>query len=1427
MSRICFSHVLLLCLAVCTMILAASAQTVDLGNWDLSDVSSLSVVSRSIKAHVIFEVDETISRPVISVRAFGPFPVAEVTRGLVSVTGNDVTIRNWDAQGDETSAGSPLRPLSLHLSLPVLVTAALVLPQLLRGTKSNLHGFIGLLSVLALVSVFQLQPFGALAQPTASPSDAHVEVRIRIPATTTDLGNVKIELIDGSVTTASGAIFSASALDINLCISESDLTGTVNMNAVFVNTQASFCAPGSVSVSDLILGSSNVQVSLTSQNSSASLTTFGFAGTYSVTGSSAQVVGASCTPTGSTAVQNYGSCGSLAGSTSTISVVAAGPASLSATTGCASDFAGDSPMGSNVPPSPAVSTATDYHVVFNDATKFKGWMHWASTDATTDPPTITLAANTTIGGLDLRLKPWTPGVAWLSSRSTTTLPFRQNTPVTFKVRLSTSAFVNASLLLVNGLVYEPDSAWRIANWAFQDGDPKIADSHHWSGTFGGQVETFTLTPTVDSIATTNLLLRLNFTGNGSPFWANVQIEMTAPLIPPSVFQTGTSEHITQEKMSTVLDPNPRGISDCPHRASGLSHWHDASIWPGGVMPKPNSNIVIPAGRSVLISSCSLLPSSFVYNRIHIPPTSKLIFSDANINMRVRNIFVEGQLLMGSPTCRLNGKINIEFVGEKTANDDIGPGLGSKGIGVPHGGLIDVHGRQYNPTWTRIAATIWPGANVLYVQDANNWEVGQTIVVATSAMEDLDDDQNEVRTIVAIDQSGRRIQVDSPFEYYHYGGIEHQSEVGLLSRRIVFSGDDRSETSLFGGHTRVSGTGRFSGVQTYRMGQLNVLGKYPFHFHMMGDAPTSYVKDSSIWNSYFRCIAIHGTNSSQALKNVVYNAIAHCIYLEDGIEEHNVINYNLVVKVNTIGDPMRGQSQVGDERTSSADLILPADGAASGFYITNAYNTFIGNAASGGWAGFSFPNLPKPIGLSRAVPMVPQSRPTYIFRSNTAHSSGYKFDSSGCIYVGGLLEYRPTGSDTLFYSNGRFSRPTVSPKGELSWMQFNDTKTWMCGMGSSHWGDRIEIVGYESHDSGRPVQVFGEAWFSDALVNAESSSLIKYPEVPMGFQFYDTHVKSIVTRVTFRNFLPNVPAWDPMEGGQFEPFKWLDRRVLTSLIHSDYFKPQGISATRSINFDNCSPNQYVGNKNYITGSSRYFNFVDWTGDFSNTPGVAHIVADSRPWWTYDPACKVIPTWYAQHCPQGDRQVVNMDYFVPGYLTDQGDLGVSPSLDLGVTALFGPGIPDGRNSSITKNPGITGISKIGWYFYMNAGAPASFQIYPRLFPTGQWIIAAWKYPAGSTFNIIIKGVYGRPPITVTAASTFAELQSGDGRLYYFDDKHLYIKIINPYPEDAARGYTRDGVTIYRIFYAAFYDITVNCPGAASNMCPSSYVLPSVSW
>jgi hypothetical protein len=62
-----------------------------------------------------------------------------------------------------------------------------------------------------------------------------------------------------------------------------------------------------------------------------------------------------------------------------------------------------------------------------------------------------------------------------------------------------------------------------------------------------------------------------------------------------------------------------------------------------------------------------------------------------------------------------------------------------------------------------------------------------------------------------------------------------------------------------------------------------------------------------------------------------------------------------------GPPAAGGGQTGDLFRETDELRNPADAAAAGFYITNARNWIYGNAASGGWTGFSFPNVPYPLG----------------------------------------------------------------------------------------------------------------------------------------------------------------------------------------------------------------------------------------------------------------------------------------------------------------------------------------------------------------------------------------------------------------------------------------------------------------------------------
>jgi len=171
------------------------------------------------------------------------------------------------------------------------------------------------------------------------------------------------------------------------------------------------------------------------------------------------------------------------------------------------------------------------------------------------------------------------------------------------------------------------------------------------------------------------------------------------------------------------------------------------------------------------------------------------------------------------------------------------------------------------------------------------------------------------------------------------------------------------------------------------------------------------------------IVLHGTSGILVKDNVAFHVDGNCFYLEDGVEEHNWIEGNFAGFIHPIGIPAGGFDQTGTlhvqvctlsnsraftvdrqrldhtylkvalpcdhilsltacriyqqvQARRESDLlpntlifvhclqearrIQPVDAAASGFYSGNPNNVWLGNAASGGWAGFSFPALPKPI-----------------------------------------------------------------------------------------------------------------------------------------------------------------------------------------------------------------------------------------------------------------------------------------------------------------------------------------------------------------------------------------------------------------------------------------------------------------------------------
>ena len=227
--------------------------------------------------------------------------------------------------------------------------------------------------------------------------------------------------------------------------------------------------------------------------------------------------------------------------------------------------------------------------------------------------------------------------------------------------------------------------------------------------------------------------------------------------------------------------------------------------------------------------------------------------------------------------------------------------------------------------------------------------------------------------------------------------------------------------------------------------------------------------------------------------MAHNIIGHCYYLEDGVEVQNTMEYNLASLIHSIGVPPASGDASGQYMPTysvSSTLLIPADLTASGYYVTNANNIFVGNVASGGWSGFSFINLPTPTGVSRtAYPSyVPLNQNTLVFEGNVAHSSGYWWTSAACIYVGGWLAYDPFNTTLLTYNPGRSNDRS-------GLVQLNNTRVYACNVGILNWGYLPDIRNYEAHDVTRAATIFGSAIISSALFNCRTSNMA--PRVSTG------------------------------------------------------------------------------------------------------------------------------------------------------------------------------------------------------------------------------------------------------------------------------------------------------------------------------------------
>ena len=283
-------------------------------------------------------------------------------------------------------------------------------------------------------------------------------------------------------------------------------------------------------------------------------------------------------------------------------------------------------------------------------------------------------------------------------------------------------------------------------------------------------------------------------------------------------------------------------------------------------------------------------------------------------------------------------------------------------------------------------------------------------------------ETEEHYIAAVSADNRTLTLKEPLKYRHisivqtFGGreVETRGEVALLTRNVVVQGSlneeflevlpacdqefnsggamsDALQTCFSGKFGEELGSDEMGAViiisppvkdqglvearieyAEFRfVGQAFRVGRYPIHFHLPGNMNTSYVRGNAIHHSFNRACTLHDVANLLVEHNVAYNIKGLTFFLEDGVEMHNTLQYNLAVF------------------TRMSNSLLNPDINPASFWIVNPNNKFLHNACAGGThVCFWLRPATRPDGPSYTRYFCPNQVPFDEFRNNSAHSMGW-------------------------------------------------------------------------------------------------------------------------------------------------------------------------------------------------------------------------------------------------------------------------------------------------------------------------------------------------------------------------------------------------------------------------------------------------------
>lgn len=442
-------------------------------------------------------------------------------------------------------------------------------------------------------------------------------------------------------------------------------------------------------------------------------------------------------------------------------------------------------------------------------------------------------------------------------------------------------------------------------------------------------------------------------------------------------------------------------------------WSDPATW-GGTLPVAGENVVIPTETHIILDTNT---PDLAGLTIH----GTLEFDNQDLTLTADWIMVMGRLEVGTETSPYAHQANIILNGNDPTVNMMG--MGTRGIMVM-GGELELHGVVPATVWTKLSADAPAGSTNISLLETVDWQNNDEIIVSPTDYY-LAGGGSSITQKVSINQvtNGQELTINEGLNAYRWGRLQYattngmsvteenlvtppsdtgftptildeRAYVGHLSRNIVVQAPEDSlwTNAGFGFHIMIMrngggvgnlGIAHLEGVELRRGGQRGLLGRYPFHWHMLsyhgstelGDATGQYIRNSTVNESMNRGIVIHGTNGTLVKNNVVYSTRGHGVFTEDASERRNVIDSNLVLHAR---NPDPG---------FALKLHETGGRGSSGFWISNPDNTITNNVAgdnntNGFW--LAFPN--RTFGLSTQIDIRPNRLRFGVFENNTAFSN---------------------------------------------------------------------------------------------------------------------------------------------------------------------------------------------------------------------------------------------------------------------------------------------------------------------------------------------------------------------------------------------------------------------------------------------------------